>query len=78
MRRRGPEARLAAGGDIGRLAYERHRGEAELSVSREAICTWIYAQPKGELEKRGMVLRTGASSASRAGGRRRAVPGLPG
>ncbi|HEY1919572.1 MAG TPA: IS30 family transposase [Streptosporangiaceae bacterium] len=43
----------------GRLAYVRSRGEKDMSVSHEAICTWIYAQPKGELARAGIVLRTG-------------------
>ncbi len=55
----------------GRLAYERGRGETELSVSHEAIYTWIYAQPKGELERRGIVLRTGRE-ARRPRGRKKA------
>jgi IS30 family transposase len=43
----------------GRLCYERHRGETDMSVSHETIYTWIYAQPKGELARTGIVLRTG-------------------
>ena len=43
----------------GRLHYDRHRGETGMSVSHETIYTWIYAQPKGELARTGIVLRTG-------------------
>lgn len=43
----------------GRLAFERNRGETELSVSHEAIYTWIYAQPRGALKEKGIYLRTG-------------------
>ena len=43
----------------GRLVYERSRGETEMSVSHEAIYTWIYARPKGELARAGIYLRTG-------------------
>jgi IS30 family transposase len=43
----------------GRLCYEGHRGETGMSVSHETIYTWIYAQPKGELARAGVVLRTG-------------------
>jgi len=43
----------------GRLCYERHRGETGMTVSHETIYTWIYAQPKGELARAGIILRTG-------------------
>ena len=43
----------------GRLRYENYRGETGMPVSHEAVCTWIYAQPKGELARAGIVLRTG-------------------
>ncbi len=43
----------------GRLACERFRGETDMSVSHEAIYTWIYARPKGELARAGIYLRTG-------------------
>jgi transposase, IS30 family len=43
----------------GRLAFERCRGETGMAVSHEAVYTWFYAQPKGELRERGVALRTG-------------------
>jgi IS30 family transposase len=43
----------------GRIRFENSRGETEMSVSHEAIYTWMYALPKGELARAGIVLRTG-------------------
>ncbi|MGB8200504.1 MAG: IS30 family transposase, partial [Pseudonocardiaceae bacterium] len=42
----------------GRLRYE-HPGQQAEWVSHEAIYTWIYALPKGELSRLGVLLRTG-------------------
>ena len=42
----------------GRLRYE-HPGQHAAWVSHEAIYTWIYALPKGELSRLGILLRTG-------------------
>jgi IS30 family transposase len=64
-----PELRKRVTGDLvkgwspeqiaGRVRYEGGRGETDMSISHEAIYTWIYAHPKGELEKTGIILRTG-------------------
>src|SRR5258708_23243513 len=43
----------------GRLCYERNRGETDMSISHEAIYTWLYALPKGELAAMEIALRTG-------------------
>src|SRR6266567_7096093 len=43
----------------GRLCYERNRGETDMSISHEAIYTWIYALPKGQLAAAEIALRTG-------------------
>jgi len=54
--------KLRAGGSpdqvAGRLRYE-HPGQQAAWVSHEAIYTWIYALPKGELARLGILLRTG-------------------
>jgi len=43
----------------GRLCYDRNRGETGMSISHEAIYTWLYALPKGELATMEIALRTG-------------------
>ncbi len=43
----------------GRLKYDRACGQAGEVVSHEAIYTWIYALPKGELSRLGAGLRSG-------------------
>jgi IS30 family transposase len=57
-------ARLRAGYSpdqvAGRLRYE-HPAEQACWVSHEAIYTWIYALPKGELAREGILLRSGRS-----------------
>ncbi len=57
----------------GRLCYERHRGETGMTVSHETIYTWIYAQPKGELARAGIILRTGREQRKPRG--RKKTPG---
>ena len=79
----GPELRDRVAGDLmkgwspeeiaGRLCYERSRGETGMSVSHEAIYTWIYAQPKGELARAGIILRTGREQRKPRG--RKKIPG---
>ncbi len=56
----------------GRLRYD-YPGEQARWVSHEAIYTWIYALPKGELERHGILLRSG-----RTGRRPRGRTGSPG
>jgi transposase, IS30 family len=78
-----PELRDRVTGDLrkgwspeeiaGRLCYERCRGETGMSVSHEAIYTWIYAQPKGELARAGIILRTGREQRKPRG--RKKTPG---
>lgn len=43
----------------GRLKYDRSCGEVVDTVSHEAIYTWMYALPKGELGRLGVELRSG-------------------
>jgi IS30 family transposase len=57
----------------GRIRYENYLGETEMSVSHEAIYTWIYALPKGELARAGIVLRTGREQRKPRG--RKKTPG---
>ena len=58
----------------GRLRYLRGRGEGHAgSVSAEAIYTWIYALPKGELAREGILLRSGRAERRPRG--RRKTPG---
>ena len=71
-------ARLRAGYSpdqvAGRLRYEHPGGHAEQvadTVSPEAIYTWIYALPKGELAREGILLRSGRTG-RRPRGRTRA------
>jgi transposase, IS30 family len=56
----------------GRLRYE-HPGQQDRWISHEAIYTWIYALPKGELARQGILLRTGRTQR-----RPRARRGAPG
>ena len=63
----------------GRLCRERNRGETGMSVSHEAIYTWMYALPKGELAEMEIALRTGRTRrAARAAGHGRRAPGSSG
>lgn len=60
----------------GRLRYEHGGTEAERvadTVSHEAIYTWIYAIPKGELAAQGILLRSGRTQRRPRG--RRSSPG---
>src|SRR5258707_15266820 len=43
----------------GRLCYGRNPGETDMSVSHEAIYTWLYALPKGELAAMDIAMRRG-------------------
>ncbi len=56
----------------GRLRYE-HPGQNARWVSHEAIYTWIYALPKGELARHGILLRSGRTTRRPRG--RRSSPG---
>src|ERR1035437_7147039 len=55
---RRPEERLVTGGGSGQAVLRAVPGETDMSVSHEAIYTWIYAQPKGALARAGVILRT--------------------
>ena len=59
----------------GRLCYERNRGETHMSVSHEAIYTWLYALPKGELAASELALRTGRTRRQPRGRARSKAPG---
>jgi transposase, IS30 family len=59
----------------GRLCYERNRGETDMSICHEAIYTWLYALPKGELAAMEVALRTGRARRQPCG---RALPKEPG
>jgi len=61
----GGRLRLEHGGD--------HACRVAATVSHEAIYTWIYALPKGELAREGILLRTGRTSRRPRG--RRSSPG---
>jgi len=69
-------ARLRAGHSpdqvAGRLRHD-HPGEQARWVSHEAIYTWIYALPKGELAEQGILLRSGRTRRRPRG--RRTSPG---
>ena len=78
----GPELRDRVAGDLmkgwspgasGQAVLRRFRGETGMSVSHEAIYTWIYAQPKGELARAGIILRTGREQRKPRG--RKKTPG---
>jgi IS30 family transposase len=54
----------------GRLRYEhagQHPDRVAGTVSHEAIYTWIYALPTGELAAQGILLRSGRTSRRRRG-----------
>jgi IS30 family transposase len=46
----------------GRLRRERGHRDPDRVISHEAVYTWIYALPKGELERHGVKLRSGRTS----------------
>lgn len=57
----------------GRIRFENSIGETDMSVSHEAIYTWVYALPKGELARAGIALRTGREQRKPRG--RKKTPG---
>jgi transposase, IS30 family len=72
-------ARLRAGWSPDQIAGRLRRdqpaeqaGQVADTVSHEAIYTWLYALPKGELARQGVLLRSGRTSRRP---RRRATPG---
>lgn len=46
----------------GRLRFEHGSGDPDLVISHEAVYTWIYALPKGELARLGVDLRSGRTT----------------
>ena len=58
----------------GRLRYE-HPGQQACHGSHEAIYSWIYALPKGELARHGILLRSGRTRRASRG--RACPPGVP-
>jgi transposase, IS30 family len=42
----------------GRIRYDGGAGDDGMTISHEALYQWIYALPKGELAKSGIILRT--------------------
>jgi transposase, IS30 family len=57
----------------GRLRREHGHGDPDKVISHEAVYTWIYALPKGELERQGVQLRCGRTARRPRG--RAAAPG---
>jgi IS30 family transposase len=59
-------ARLRRGHSLdqiaGRLRRERSYHDPDQVISHEAVYTWIYALPKGELERHGVQLRSGRTA----------------
>ena len=57
----------------GRLKYDRNCGHTGAVISHEAIYTWMYALPKGELARLGIELRSGREQRKPRG--RKKTPG---
>jgi len=62
----------------GRLCRERNGGETGMSVSHEAIYTWMYALPKGELAEMEIARGPAGPAGSRVAGPGRRAPGSSG